>query len=306
MNLARRYTRDDLTGLKPAHDSFVGVDSDGCVFPTMEIKQKQCFHGLIVSQWRLEPIERQVRETAEFVNLYSRHRGQNRFPCLLLTFDLLAQRPEVRASGVALPPTARLRAFVQSGRPLGNPELERVVAETHDPELAAVLKWSQDVNAAVARTVRHIRPFPGVQESFDALRRHSDVICVSQTPAEALLREWEENDMLDWVAAIAGQELGTKAEHLTLAAKGKYPDDRILMIGDALGDLRAARAVSACFFPIDPGHEAASWERFHREAYARFRNGTYRGAYEDALIARFEALLPETPPWTCNSLNPEP
>ncbi len=291
------YTKDDLIALKPRHDSFVGVDSDGCVFPTMEIKQKQCFHGLIVSNWKLEKIEAYVRETAEFVNLYSRHRGQNRFPCLLLTFDLLRDHPGVKASGVALPSTVRLKTFIESGRPLGNPELERVVAETGDPELAAVLKWSHDVNTAVARVVRSIRPFKGVKESFDAIAKHSDAICVSQTPTEALVREWDENALTGYVAVIAGQELGTKAEHLAMATQGKYPPDRVLMIGDALGDLRAARAVRARFFPINPGHEEASWERFHQEAYARVLAGTYGGPYETALIQHFESLLPESPPW---------
>lgn len=297
MSLTRIHTREDLAALRPGHDSFVGIDSDGCVFPTMELKQKQCFHGAIVSQWKLEPIERYVRETAEFVNLHSCHRGQNRFPCLLMTFDLLLARPEVKASGVPLPPTRQLRAFVNSGRPLGNPELERLVGETGDPELAAVLQWSQDVNAIVARVVRNVAPFPWVRESLDAIHARSDAICVSQTPTEALVREWDESGLRRYVPVIAGQELGTKAEHLTLAAKGKYPDTRILMIGDALGDLRAARSVGACFYPIDPGHEAASWDRFVHEAYARFLAGTYGGAYEEALVARFTSLLPDTPPW---------
>ena len=48
----------------------------------------------------------------------------------------------------------------------------------------------------------------------------------------------------------AGQELGTKTEHLKLAAKNKYPPERILMIGDAPGDLNAARANGALFYPI--------------------------------------------------------
>jgi len=44
------FTKEDLINFKPKFSTFVGIDSDGCVFDTMEIKQKQCFHGLIVSQ----------------------------------------------------------------------------------------------------------------------------------------------------------------------------------------------------------------------------------------------------------------
>jgi phosphoglycolate phosphatase-like HAD superfamily hydrolase len=291
------YTRNDLLDLQPRHASFVGIDSDGCIFPTMEIKQKECFHSLIVSTWHLEGIERYVREAAEFVNLHSRHRGQNRFPCLLKTFELLHNRPEARASGIELPPLAPLKRYCESGLALGNPTLETYARETRDPEMARILQWSKDVNARVAEVVKKVPPFRWVIESLKEIRKHSDAICVSQTPAEALIREWEANDLVEYVTVIAGQELGTKAEHLTMATQGRYPADRVLMIGDAPGDLKAARQVGAHFFPIDPGHEEASWELFFKVAYALFLDGAYTHDYEAALVRRFEALLPDTPPW---------
>ena len=297
MSRAPAFHKDDLVNLKRAHDAFVGIDSDGCVFPTMEIKQKQCFHKLIVSNWRLEKIEKYVREAAEFANLYSRYRGRNRFPCLFLSIDLLRDRPEVLASGVKLPVFTSLQKFIDSGVPLGNPELEKLARETGDRELASILKWSKDVNAEIARTVKNVPPFKWVRESLDKIRARADAICVSQTPTEALVREWQEHGLMDYVQVIAGQELGTKHEHLQLAAQGHYPADRILMIGDAPGDLGAVQGVNGHFFPINPGHEEASWERFHREAFKKFLNGTYGGAYEKVLIAEFNQLLPDTPPW---------
>lgn len=289
---------NSLTYFKPQHDALVGIDSDGCVFPTMEIKQKQCIHKLIVSHWKLEKIEKYVRESAEFVNLYSKYRGRNRFPCLLLSIDLIRNRPEVLASGVKLPAFTSLEKFVESGMPLGNPALEKLVRETGDEELASILKWSQDVNAEIARTVRNVPPFKWVCESLDQIRASADAICVSQTPTEALVREWQAHDLMDYVKVIAGQELGTKQEHLQMAAKGRYPADRILMIGDAPGDFSAVQSVNGHFFPINPGHEAVSWERFQKEAFNKFLSGTYGGAYEEALIAEFNQLLPETPPWS--------
>ena len=97
---------------------------------------------------------------------------------------------------------------------------------------------------------------------------------------------------------IAGQELGTKAEHLALATCGKYPPDRVLMIGDAMGDREAARRNGALFYPINPAGEEKSWKRFHDEAYDKFLACEYAGTYEAAMIEEFEALLPETPPWS--------
>jgi len=32
-----------LVDLEPKFDFFVGIDSDGCAFDTMEIKHKECF-----------------------------------------------------------------------------------------------------------------------------------------------------------------------------------------------------------------------------------------------------------------------
>jgi phosphoglycolate phosphatase-like HAD superfamily hydrolase len=291
------YTKDDLLSLKPRHETFVGIDSDGCVFDTMEIKQKQCFHPLIIRHWRLEAIAPYVREAAQFVNLHSIWRGRNRFPCLLQTIDLLRARPEVVASGVRLPAFDSLRAFIGSGAPLGQPVLEEAVRTGGDSELAEVLAWSKAVNAKIARTVKKIEPFPWARESLVRIHATSDAVCVSQTPFEALLREWEENDIRRYVAVIAGQELGTKTEHLAMATANRYAADRILMIGDAPGDLKAARDNRALFYPVNPGQEARSWERFLAEAYDRFLTGRYAGAYENGLIAEFEALLPDTPPW---------
>jgi phosphoglycolate phosphatase-like HAD superfamily hydrolase len=99
------------------------------------------------------------------------------------------------------------------------------------------------------------------------------------------------------VQVIAGQEMGKKALHLELAARGRSPSDRILMIGDAPGDMNAARANGALFYPVNPGHEEESWQRFHEEAILKFLAGEYAGDYEAALIAEFEKMLPEVPPW---------
>ena len=60
---------------------------------------------------------------------------------------------------------------------------------------------------------------------------------------------------------------------------------------------KAARANDALFYPVNPGREAASWERLHNEALDRFFAGTYKGEYENALIEEFMAGLPDTPPW---------
>jgi phosphoglycolate phosphatase-like HAD superfamily hydrolase len=214
-----------------------------------------------------------------------------------MVFDLLRERPEVQRRKVSIPQALKIREFIASGLPLSNESLKQLVAKTGDPELEQALAWSKAVNAAIADMVHGVPPFPYVRESLETLSRHADIIVVSQTPTEALVREWEEHDIRRYAKVIAGQEMGSKADHIRLASQGKYADDHKLMIGDAPGDLEAARANNALFYPINPGHEEESWQRFYEEGLKRFLEGSYSRDYEAALIADFEKALPETPPW---------
>lgn len=286
-----------LLDFKPQHAFFVGIDSDGCAFDAMEIKHKECFIPSTIKVWGLQAVSRYVRETAEFVNLYSTSRGQNRWIALVRVFDLLRERPEVMARGAKVPAGDTIKAFIASGFPLSHKGLEAYAAMHPHPELEQALVWSRTVDAAIEAMVQGVPPFRYVRESLQKMQGLADLMVVSATPLEALVREWSEHGLAQYMAVIAGQEMGTKKQHLQYAAKGKYPEDHILLIGDAPGDREAAKAVGVLYYPIVPGHEDESWQRFHDEAFERFLSGTYAGAYEAALIADFEQLLPEIPPW---------
>lgn len=286
-----------LKDLKKEHDFLVGIDSDGCVFDSMEIKQKECFIPNTCKYWGLQPIAKYAREAGEFVNLYSKWRGVNRFPALIKIFELLEDRDEVKARGIELPDYAALKKWVETESKLGNPALEKIVAETGDPVLKRTLDWSVAVNKTVEDIVYNVPPFPYVRESLEKVNKTADAIVVSQTPTEALVREWQEHKVDGYVKIIAGQEMGTKTQHLSYAIEGRYAKDHVLMIGDANGDRKAAKANGVLFYPINPGAEEGSWKRFYEEAYDKFINGTYAGEYEEKLIAEFEGYLPEHPPW---------
>ena len=286
-----------LADMQPHHPFFVGIDSDGCAFDSMEIKHKECFCPNIINSWDLQPVSKYAREAAEFVNLYSKWRGINRWPALVMVFDLLRERPEVIARGAKITEAKKLREFMASGQPLSDAGLTVYMAEHSDPELDKAWGWTKTVNASIADMVHGVPPFPYMRESLQALQDKADVVVVSATPTEALTREWEEHDIAKYARIIAGQEMGTKKQHLALAAKGKYAPDHILMMGDAPGDMEAAKANGTLFFPINPGQEEKAWERFFREGIARFTAGTFAGAYEASLIAEFEKLLPSIPPW---------
>src|SRR4051812_3306301 len=173
--------------LTPKHDFLVGIDSDGCAFDTMELKHKECFIPNIINSYELQGVSKYAREAAEFVNLYSKSRGVNRFPALVEQLDLLRRRPEVRARGVEVPNPEGLRRWCVEESKLGNPALSKAVDATGNPDLRWALGWSEAVNEAIASMVSGVPPFPYVRECLERLSDESDMLVVSATPGEALI-----------------------------------------------------------------------------------------------------------------------
>jgi len=285
-----------LRDFKPSKEFFVGIDSDGCIFDSMEIKHQECFAPMFIKHFHLQAVSKYARETWAFVNLYSKTRGANRFPALVRALNLLRERPQVIARGVKVPDTAALDEWIARETKLGNATLAAEV-KNGNRGLDQVKVWSDAVNDTVLDIVHGVPPFPLVRECLAKINEQADAMCISQTPVDALQREWGEHGIEKFVKIIAGQEMGTKTEHIKFAAKDKYAADKILMIGDAPGDFNAAKKNGALFFPINPGKEEASWERLHNEALNRFFAGTYAGEYEAALVKEFDDCLPENPSW---------
>ena len=289
--------RTEMRQLEPKKDYLIAIDSDGSAFDTMEIKIKECFIPTMIKHWKLQPISKYARSAYEFVSLYSKWRGINRFPGLIKTFDLLKEWPDVLKRQVEIPEAEALRDWIKRESRLGHPTLEREINKTKDPVLIQALEWSRAVNDAVKDIVYSVPPFPFVRESLQKISRSADIIVCSVTSNEALVREWEEHGLAQYTRLIAGQEMGLKKEIIHYVSDGKYDKDKVLMIGDAPGDMNAAKANDALFYPIKPGHEEESWEFFYNEAADKFLNDEYTANYEEKLIREYEKLLPEIPTW---------
>ena len=164
--------------LSPQHDFLVGIDSDGCAFDTMEVKHKECFIPNIVQHYGLAGVSKYAREAAEFVNLYSKSRGINRFPALLETLEWLQKRPEVQARGVKIDMPAGLVKWIKEETKLGNPALKTAVEKAGDPDLKQALEWSVAVNESVEHIVRNVPPFPYVRECLEKLTGKADLLVV--------------------------------------------------------------------------------------------------------------------------------
>jgi phosphoglycolate phosphatase-like HAD superfamily hydrolase len=292
-----------LKDLQPAKKFLVGIDSDGCVFDSMGIKQRECFCPMMIAYFGLQPVAEAARECKDFADLFSKTRGQNRHKTIVrILNELLPEHPMVKERGFKVPSFKYYTAWVNNPNSmLSDKGLEKAIAnaptQEAKKELQIALTWTKRVNEMVREIVRDIPPIPHVRESLEKINTQADMIVCSQTPTEAIVREWEEHNIERYPRVIAGQEMGTKAEHLKFASEGKYSAGRVLMIGDAPGDRKAARDSKALFFPINPGRETASWKRLFEEGLDRFFNGTYAGDYENKLIADFDACLPEKPSW---------
>jgi len=277
-------------------DFLICIDSDGCVFDTMEVKHKECFCPAYINYFGLQAVSKYARDAWDFANLYSKWRGVHRLPVLLKALEVLSDREEVLERGFETPRLPQLRKYIEEGNPLTNNGLEAYLeAHPEAEEIRTVLSWSHDVNRRVAELVRGVPPFPHVRENLERLAELADIVIVSATQTEALKREWEEHGLLPLLADVKGQESGTKKQ-IIAALAGDYAPGHVLMLGDAPGDLEAAHTNGALFYPICPDKEAQSWAEFE-EAAGAFLNGSYAGEKEAAYIAAFEALLPNQPNW---------
>src|SRR3990172_3326995 len=158
-----------MTTFDPKHKFLVGIDSDVCTFDTMELKHKECFIPHFINYYELQGVSKYAREAAEFVNLYSKSRGVNRFPALVEQLEWLRRRPEVKARGINVPKPKGVVDWIARETKLGNPALEQAVKATNDPDLLIALKWSKAVNESVAAVVRGVPPFPFVKNSLERL-----------------------------------------------------------------------------------------------------------------------------------------
>lgn len=291
---------DILLNWKPTKEYLVCVDSDGCVFDNMELKHKECFCPATVNVWGLQSVSRYARESAEFVNLYSKTRGTNRFPAVIRTLELLGQRKEAIERGYVCPDLTPLKKWTEETNSLSAVGIKEYAAAhggDMDPILATAARWSAEVDENIERIVHGVAPLPGVKEAFAQIAEFADIVIVSATPHEALIREWGSQGLLEHISVVAGQELGSKKVCIQKAMTGKYDPSKVLMVGDAPGDHAAADANSVLFYPIIPGQEVESWKLLRSEAVEKFHDGTYAGAYMESRIQAFDSVLKEDPDW---------
>lgn len=277
--------KDTISEFKKRKKFLVCVDSDGCAMDTMDVKHKKCFGPKAVEEWGLEDIQDRFLEVWNFVNLYSRTRGINRFKGLIKTFEILS------LEGISVPEFSSIRQWAETSPELSNPALEKAIEDTKDEQLIKALSWSNAVNKAIAELTDIDKPFLNVRESLEKISTVADIVIVSSANVNAVKSEWERHGLAPYVQLILGQEAGSKAFCIGALKENNYSCDEVLMVGDAPGDLDAAEKNGVLYYPILVGREDFSWKRLVSEALIKFLGGSYRGEYQQKLIDEFNSIL---------------
>ncbi|WP_283695995.1 HAD family hydrolase [Clostridium perfringens] len=275
-----------LDNFNKQKDFLICIDSDGCAIDTMDIKHIKCFGPCMVTEWNLEEWKEPILERWNEVNLYTLTRGINRFKGLAVALI------EINEKYIIIEGLDEFVRWTEETKELSNESLEVEIEKTNNICLKKALEWSKSVNKSIDLLSDDEKcPFEGVKEAIILAKKVADIAIVSSANEKAVLDEWNKHGLLENVDIVLTQNIGSKSYCINkLIAKG-YSRNNVLMVGDALGDLKAAEENEALYYPIMVRKEKESWIRFSKEALERFTSNSYYGEYQEKVIAEFKENL---------------
>lgn len=273
--------KDHLENYQKTHDYLLCIDSDGCAIDAMNSKHFTCFGPCVFDVWKIANQEAFL-EIWNDVNLYSKTRGINRFKGLVLSFQ------RYQAEGYDFEPIDDLTTWIAEAKELSDVSLLKQIEKTKSEFLKKVLTWSEMVNAKI-KTLPEGLPFKNVLETLETANQSADIVIVSSANKQAIRNEWEGSGLSTSVNVLMSQENGSKADCIR-QLKSFYEVNKIMMLGDALGDADAAKSNDVWFYPILVNEEEASWLLFKDEIFECFLDGNY-GDYQGEFINKLETKL---------------
>lgn len=275
-----------LKDFKKTHDYLICVDSDGCAMDTMDIKHFRCFGPCMVEEWGLEQWAQPILSRWNDINLYTMTRGINRFKGLALALREIDGKYR-RIDGVD-----ELERWVASAPALSNDGVKAAIEAGGGEVLSKALSWSMKVNESIKALPFDVKkPFGGVLEGLKYAHGLADIAIVSSANLQAVEEEWALYGLLDHVDILLAQNVGSKAFCIQELLKKGYDNDKVLMTGDAPGDLDAAKSTGVLYYPILVRHEKESWAEFRETAVGKLTSGGYSGAYQQEKTEAFLSNL---------------
>lgn len=267
-------------------DFLICIDSDGCAIDTMDIKHIKCFGPCMVTEWNLEEWKDDILERWNEVNLYTLTRGINRFKGLAVALI------EINDKYIQIDGLDEFVRWTEETKELSNESLEAEIEKTNNICLKKALEWSKFVNKSIDLLSDDEKcTFEGVKEAIITAKKVADIAIVSSANEKAVLDEWSQHGLLESVDIVLTQNIGSKAYCINKLIEKGYSRNNVLMVGDALGDLKAAEENEVLYYPIMVRKEKESWFRFTKDILERFTNNLYNGKYQEKVIAEFKANL---------------
>lgn len=271
-----------LQEFRKTKDYLICVDSDGCAMDTMDIKHFKCFGPCMVAEWGLEAWAGPILTRWNEINLYTMTRGINRFKGLLLALR------EINDQYTPIEGLEELADWVEHAPALSNDGARRAIEAGGGEVLRKALRWSEAVNASINQLPFEVKkPFAGVAEGLAYAHQKADIAIVSSANLQAVEEEWALYGLLDHVDLLLAQNVGSKAFCIAELLKKGYDPGKVLMTGDAPGDLDAAKTNGVYYYPILVRHEGESWAEFRETAVDRLTAGGYGGAYQQQKLDAF-------------------
>ena len=275
-----------LDNFNKQKDFLICIDSDGCAIDTMDIKHIKCFGPCMVTEWNLEEWKEPILERWNEVNLYTLTRGINRFKGLAVALI------EINEKYITIEGLDEFVRWTEETKELSNESLEVEIEKTNNICLKKALEWSKSVNKSIDLLSDDEKcPFEGVKEAIILAKKVADIAIVSSANEKAVLDEWSQHGLLESVDIVLTQNIGSKAYCINKLIEKGYSRNNVLMVGDALGDLKAAEENEVLYYPIMVRKEKESWIRFSKEALERFTSNSYYGEYQEKVIAEFKENL---------------
>lgn len=268
-------------------DFLICIDSDGCAIDTMDIKHIRCFGPCMVEEWNLGEWKDAILKSWNDVNLYTLTRGINRFKGLEVALV------EINEKYTKIEGLDEFVRWATETKELSNESLEAEIEKTtNNICLKKALQWSIDVNKSIDELREDEKlPFEGVKEAIEEAKKYADIAIVSSANEKAVLDEWSQHGLLESVDVVLTQNVGSKAYCIGKLLEHGYNKDNALMVGDALGDLKAAESNGVLYYPIMVRKEKESWTRFIGEALNKFTSNEFKGQYQEMVIEEFRNNL---------------
>lgn len=256
------------------------IDSDGCAIDGMTVKHKECFGPSFIEIWDCGEKNQELLNYWNQINLYSDMRGINRFKGLVLELRYAVSKGYLQLD------YEKLENWVNETDELSNESLKRQIGKNQDPILRRALGWSELINDKISKLPdEKKKAFSEVKHTFELIRKKADIVIVSSANRDAVIEEFRYNNLLDFVSDILTQESGTKSECIkSMIARG-YEKDHVVMVGDAPGDIDAAKSNGVLYYPIIVNAENQAWKELREQALFDIVEEKYRmkkmGEYEE-------------------------